>query len=528
MLKLDEDKNILNIRLNETLVPLNPSYIWNIDEKPLLPDLVKGSAFSAAGIHLPPSAGNRSASWTLLFWTSAAGETIPPLIVFPEELRAQSGEIAEAILRHPEAHPPPPLKVRTGWEPHGWMNTKLFETELSQVLPVLRSRMPAHELGILIYDAHSTHVRRQAVSIAKWYGFLILTLPSHLSITLQPLDNFFNNAFAKAYQEAYQSAWVHNRQPRAADKAISVLKACQISSQKQEECRNAWSRCGMASGYPTPAKLTPARFCAGATYRGPELPQISPEYLRILFSIENLLKPPGELIRGSVLQKIHESDESTRRLSSELIQMMVQQHPSASDSPQGVSGLSMVLTTSTIGPTPYFLPRVQQTIAHTHALFLSNGSPVPQDQTQSSPEVAKAASARFAACIGGGAILSAEVMLQIMADAEHEVEQKRLEEERRTAHRNSQNPTWLSLLSMAMMQQLTAPETTLNNRKVIPLTILKSWCKKVRITQSGTQVDVANRLLRHFGLPGEVVRYEGGGGEAEGAEQAENDDHEAI
>src|SRR3989338_4594980 len=123
-------------------------------------------------------------------------------------------------------------------------------------------------------------------------------------------------------------------------------------------------------------------------------------------------------------------------------------------------------------------------------------------------------------------------MLQIMADAEHEVEQKRLEEERRTAHRNSQNPTWLSLLSMAMMQQLTAQETTLNNRKVIPLTILKSWCKNHhRITQCGTQVDVANRLLRHFGLPGEVVRYEGGGdgqGEAEGAEQAQNDDHEAI
>ena len=38
-------------------------------------------------------------------------------------------------------------------------------------------------------------------------------------------------------------------------------------------------------------------------------------------------------------------------------------------------------------------------------------------------------------------------------------------------------------------------------------------------------------MLRHFGLPGEVVRYEGGGDgqeEAEGAEQAENDDHEAI
>ncbi len=73
----------------------------------------------------------------------------------------------------------------------------------------------------------------------------------------------------------------------------------------------------MASGYPTPAKLNPARFCAGATYREPELLQISPEYLRILFSIENLLKPPGELIRGSVLQKLQETDESTRRLSSD-------------------------------------------------------------------------------------------------------------------------------------------------------------------------------------------------------------------
>ena len=37
-------------------------------------------------------------------------------------------------------------------------------------------------------------VKRQAVSIAKLYGFLILSLPSHMSITLQPLDNFFNGA----------------------------------------------------------------------------------------------------------------------------------------------------------------------------------------------------------------------------------------------------------------------------------------------------------------------------------------------
>ena len=392
------------------------------------------------------------------------------------------------------------------------MNSKLFENELSRVLPALRQKMPANELGILIYDAHSTHVKRQAVSIAKWYGFLILSLPSHLSITLQPLDNFFNGAFAKAYQEAYQSAWVTNRQPRAADKVRSVIKAYQLASQKQEECRNAWSRCGMAAGFPTPTNLAPPHFCAGAPYRGIDLPEVSPQYLKILFSTENLLKPPGDVISGSVLQQLRETDETTRRLSTELIHMMVQQQPS-----ETISGLSMVLTTSTIGPTPYYLPRVQPTLAHTHSIFLSNGTPAPSNHTPSSPEVTKAAAARFATCIGRGAILSAEVMLQIMADVEHEIEQKRLEEERRTAHRNSQHPTWLSLLNVAIAQQLTAPGTTLNKRGVIPLMLLKSWCKKVRITQSGTQIEIANRLLCHFGLVGEVVRYVGEG---------ENDDHE--
>src|SRR3989338_2890837 len=48
-------------------------------------------------------------------------------------------------------------------------------------------------------------------------------------------------------------------------------------------------------------------------------------------------------------------------------------------------------------------------------------------------------------CIGSGAILSSEVMLEIMEEVEHNIEQKKLEEELRTAHRNSQHPIWLSL-----------------------------------------------------------------------------------
>ena len=197
-----------------------------------------------------------------------------------------------------------------------------------RVLPSLRKQLPPHELGILIYDAHSTHIQRRAVAIAKWFGFLIVTLPSHLSITLQPLDNFFNGAFAKAYQEEYQAAWVTNRQPRAADKVCSVIKAFQAASQKQEECRNAWSRCGMAAGFPTPLKLSPSRFSAGEPYRDRDLQAISPQYLKVLFAEENLIRPPGDVISSVVLQKRSEKDASIRRLSNDLINMMAQRHPS--------------------------------------------------------------------------------------------------------------------------------------------------------------------------------------------------------
>ena len=166
----------------------------------------------------------------------------------------------------------------------------------------------------------------------------------------------------------------------------------------------------------------------------------------------------------------------------------------------------MVLTTSKVGPTPYYLPRVQHTLAHTRALFLSNGT-APSGHIPSSAEVTKAAAARFKVCIGSGAILSAEVMLHIMANAENEIDQKKLEEERRTTHRDSQHQTWLSLLNEAKERHLTDTQTTLNNRGLIPLSILKSLCKKLQLTSSEAQFELANKLLHHFGLAGELVRY---------------------
>ncbi len=86
-------------------------------------------------------------------------------------------------------------------------------------------------------------------------------------------------------------------------------------------------------------------------------------------------------------------------------------------------------------------------------------------------------------------------------------------------------------MNSAISQQLAAADTKLNKQGVILVAYLQSRCKKLQIPRTGVQIEVANRLLRHFGLHGEVVRYKGGAdgqGEGKGAEQTENDDHEAI
>lgn len=98
-------------------------------------------------------------------------------------------------------------------------------------------------------------------------------------------------------------------------------------------------------------------------------------------------------------------------------------------------------------------------------------------------------------------------MLQIMVDTERETEQKKLEEQRRIAHPVSQKPTWEALLVKAKSQHLAEQETTLNNRGMIPFAVLKEWCKKLQLVHSGTQTEMANRLLSHLGIVGELIRY---------------------
>jgi hypothetical protein len=382
--------------------------------------------------------------------------------------------------------------------------------------------MPFDQAGLLIFDAHSTHISTRSIQIARFFGFHLLTIPSHCSILLQPLDNFFNGEFCSFYRQMYQDAWVHNRVPRASDKLRSVLRAFRETSKKSSECREAWRRCGIKDGFPSPEALRPEKFFVGQSFRDASCPTVTQDYLRVLFSWENILSQTSDTISGDALEKLlsrAETAEKIREVAMELVQLM------ATSSSEQTETLSLVLTSSDNGPSSYFLPRVRNTVTHNANLFRSQAllAEASSAEPGPSPEVLKEINSRLSIEIAAGTILTSQSISAFLMLSETAIEQKRAAEQHRASWKESQEPIWKTLLKRSVDQNLVPPTTQLNNRSVLKLETLKSICRKLHIAQSGTQLVVANRLLDHFGLEGRFIAYSPPEGEPE-EENELNDD----
>ncbi len=488
-----------------------------------MPDLIKGAAISFDGKRTQPLTGNRGTSWTLLFWTSAAGESIAPLMIFPEPLSSQRAELGITLISNSCTEEPTDIQPRISFAPNGWMNTLTFENELRIILPELRKTMPFDQAGLLIYDAHSTHISTRSIQIAKFFGFHLLTIPSHCSILLQPLDSFFNGEFARVYRQMYQDAWVRNRAPRASDKLRAVLLAFRDATKKTFECQDAWRRCGIKNGFPSPNDLRPEKFFPGQSFRDNSCPSITPGYLRVLYSWENLISPTHDTISGDGLARLLSRTEAAadiKKAATELVQLISSR---SSESPQN---LSLVLCSSDNGPSTYFLPRVRGTITHSVALLRSQQllDQASSSEHERSPEVIKEVGCQLAIEIAAGTILTCQSIAGYVQVSEAVIEAKHAAQQHRASWKATQEPIWQNLLQHAINRNLVPPTTQLNKQSVLKLDILKDICKKLNIPKTGIQIAVANRLLHHFGETHSLVAYSQPDGEAEVEENELNDD----
>jgi hypothetical protein len=123
----------------------------------------------------------------VLACVNESGEAILAFYIFQEK------RFCKNYIEHCEAG------ATMAMQPHAWMTSYLFSAWISHFLESVRKLggiSPEH-CHRFILDGHNSHVTLEVVMEAKRVGLDLLTLPSHTSHALQPLDvsNLLNNIF---------------------------------------------------------------------------------------------------------------------------------------------------------------------------------------------------------------------------------------------------------------------------------------------------------------------------------------------
>lgn len=194
--------------------------VYNLDETGLTTVHVPPNVLAKTGEKQvgQVTSGERGILITACCFISAAGNTVPPFLIFPRVNfkphmlnGAPSGSAGSACKS-------------------GWMNKEIFLQVMKHFVDHVRptSEYPA----VLVYDNHESHVQAELIKMARENNIHIVTIPPHTSSKLQPLDvsvykslkNFYNaecnsfmlshpsrtisiydvaNLFGKAYSKAF-------------------------------------------------------------------------------------------------------------------------------------------------------------------------------------------------------------------------------------------------------------------------------------------------------------------------------------
>jgi flagellar biosynthesis GTPase FlhF len=150
-----------------------------------------------------------------------SGEAILAFYIFQEK------RFCKNYIEHCEAG------ATMAMQPHAWMTSYLFSAWISHFLESVRKLggiSPEH-CHRFILDGHNSHVTLEVVMEAKRVGLDLLTLPSHTSHALQPLDVSVFKPFKQHFWE-YRDFWTSRNLNQPATKqtlaqwvALSLNKA---------------------------------------------------------------------------------------------------------------------------------------------------------------------------------------------------------------------------------------------------------------------------------------------------------------
>ena len=175
-----------------------PTHIWNCDESGVQAGRARGATVLARrgsrSVHsIEP---DEKEHLSVLSCVNADGGCIPNFYILKGSYFLQ-----DYIANFEEG-------VVMGMQPNTWMTRWLFESWISHFLECLK-RGPGVDLTnrhLLILDGHNSHVTLEVVKISMESGLDIVSLPSHTSHALQPLDIACFKPFKTAFRQI-RDAW---------------------------------------------------------------------------------------------------------------------------------------------------------------------------------------------------------------------------------------------------------------------------------------------------------------------------------
>lgn len=169
-----------------------PNRIYNIDETGITtvqkkcPKVYgpKGAKKVGAAI-----SGERGRTITAVFCMSAAGNYIPPMLIYPRKRMP------------PTLQKNGPIGASYKCSKNGWINTELFLSWLSHFAK--HAKPTAADPILLVLDNHSSHISIASYEFCKGNNIHMVSLPPHTSDHLQPLDLTFFSPLKNALYREY-------------------------------------------------------------------------------------------------------------------------------------------------------------------------------------------------------------------------------------------------------------------------------------------------------------------------------------
>ena len=191
-----------------------PEHIWNCDESGAQAGRNGGGrVWAKRGSRSIHSVVPNDHEWlTVLTYVNAAGHNIPGFYIF------KGKRIRRNYIIHCEDG------VAMAMQSEAWMTQFLFSNWITHFVNCLstKGRISCERRHLLIVDGHNSHVTLDVVMKAMDVGLDLLTLPSHTTHRLQPLDVSIFAPFKK-YFRRYRDAWVMKNRGKAACKEILAM-----------------------------------------------------------------------------------------------------------------------------------------------------------------------------------------------------------------------------------------------------------------------------------------------------------------